>query len=330
MHILTGDIGGTKTRLALLELDGGKPRCQMERTYASAAHGALEPLLEAFLGQQEGPCQAVGLGVAGPVREGRCATTNLPWVVDEASLARSLGLPRVRIVNDLEATARGIQALAAEDLHLLHPGLPDPQGNRAVIAAGTGLGEAGICVAGGQWRPFASEGGHADFAPASELEWDLLQFLARRHGHVSWERVVSGLGIVNLYEFLRERQGIGTPDWLARELEAGEGAAAISRAADGERCPVCVQAMNLFVSLYGREAGNQALKLMATGGVYLGGGIAPRILRRLTGPSFLEAFFAKGRMEPLLRGMPVWVIRDDRTALYGAALAALERLEVAG
>jgi len=326
MQILSGDIGGTKTRIALIDVIAGNTDIQRQQTYPSADYGSLEEIVEAFLIDMEFTPQGAGFGVAGPVRERRSETTNLPWTIDAGDIEHSLGLPLVHVINDLEATARGIAALSKADMYELHPGAPDSAGNISVIAAGTGLGEAGMCRHGGTTRPFASEGGHTDFAPTTDLEFELHRFLSQKYGHVSWERVASGMGIEEIYHFLCDYRGTATPPWLRDEMEAGDTGAAISRAADAGRCPTCEETMKLFVQLYGREAGNHALKVMATGGVYLGGGIAPKILRRLQGPEFLSAFFAKGRMEPLMRSMPVRVILDDRAALYGAALSVAEAI----
>ena len=322
MRILSGDIGGTKTRIALVDVVTGTIEIRREETYPSADYHSLEAIVREFLSMADTLPQGAGFGVAGPVRNNRSETTNLPWVIDARAMEHGLNLPFVHVINDLEATAWGIGALSGSDLHELHPGNPDPVGNIAIIAAGTGLGEAGMCRDGDGVKPFASEGGHTDFAPANELELALLQFLSRHYGHVSWERVVSGMGIADIYRFLCHHEDANTPPWLREELHSGDAGAAISRAADSGRCSICNRTLELFVHLYGREAGNHALKVMATGGVYLGGGIAPKILQRLQEPEFLAAFFSKGRMEPLMRSMPVRVILNDRAALYGAALAA--------
>jgi glucokinase len=320
MIVLSGDIGGTKTRLALFETDGRELQTLVEKSFPSGSYTSLDAIVRAFLQVTGASCPRACFGVAGPVQEGRCHTTNLPWEIDAAAMQRDLGFAEVRLLNDLEANAWGIPALEPKDFCLLQPGRAGARGNAAVIAAGTGLGEAGMYWDGKRHHPFASEGGHTDFSPGNDLEIALLQHLRRSFEHVSWERVVSGPGLVNLHGFLCEHSASDPPAWLQRELQAGDPAAAISRAALGERDPLCSQALDLFVYLYGVEAGNQALKVMATGGVYLGGGIAPKILERLKGPRFLEGFTAKGRMAPLLRQMAVRVILNDRTALYGPAL----------
>jgi len=325
MLILSGDIGGTKTRIALIETAAGRVHIHGESTFISADFTELRDIIAYFMTAVATRPEAVGLGIAGPVHRQRSETTNLPWIIDALALEQALGLPQVHLLNDLEATAWGIRALDRADIFELNPGRPDPEGNLSVIAAGTGLGEAGICRHAGDLHPFASEGGHADFAPANELEFALLQFLAGRYGHVSWERVVSGMGIPDILEFLCQHRGSESPAILRQGLSNGGDRAALIAAADARECPLCAQAMDLFVHLYAREAGNHALKVMATGGVYLAGGIAPKILPRLREPGFLASFFDKGRMEPLMRAMPVRVILNDRAALYGAALATAYR-----
>ncbi len=252
---------------------------------------------------------------------GRARTTNLPWRVEAGSLGRALGVRQTILLNDLEATGYGIGELAPEDLETIAEGDPEAGGNAALIAPGTGLGEAGLYWDGGRHRPFATEGGHADFAAADEVELALRQHLAG-DGHVSWERVLSGPGLLAIHEFLRAYRGSPVPDWLEREMASGDPAAAISRAAEARSCTVCAEAMDRFVRFFGAEAGNLALKVMATGGVFLGGGIPPRIAGRLMESDFLEAFQAKGRMRELMERMPVRLIRNDRAALLGAARCA--------
>jgi glucokinase len=325
--ILAGDIGGTHSRLALLTTDQGRLVFVREQTFASREEPSLESLLRKFLAGAEHPVTHGCIGVAGPVRQGRCEATNLPWIIDAAALARQLHLARVGLINDLAAQAYGIEVLEEKDFEVLNPGTQDPHGNRAVIAAGTGLGEVGLFRCGGELRPFASEGGHADFAPRNHLEMELLDYLLRHHSRVSAERVLSGRGLVNLYHFLKESGRGQEPAWLADALRADDPAAVISRNALDGRSPLCDQALDLFVTLYGAEAGNLALKLMATGGVYLGGGIAPKIIARLREPLFMNAFTAKGRMKPLVQAMPVRVILNPKTALLGAARFALGRSE---
>ncbi|MEW6746348.1 MAG: glucokinase [Planctomycetota bacterium] len=318
--ILAGDIGGTKTHLASFDVQGGNLVIVAEATYPSRDHSSLEEIAGAFLSRLPTRPERACFGVAGPVREGRVRTTNLPWVVDGAHLAMALGIPRVLVINDLEAMAYGVLVVPRKELLVLNEGVAGATGNAAVIAAGTGLGEAGLFWDGREHRPFACEGGHSDFAPRTDLEADLLAHLVRTFGHASWERVLSGPGLRNIYQFLAEREpGTANPS-VATETERPDPAAVISQAALEKRCPVCEQALDLFVSLYGAEAGNLALKVMATGGVYVGGGIATKIRAKLAEGGFLESFLAKGRMRKLMESIPVRVILTERVSLLGAAL----------
>ena len=322
--ILAGDIGGTKTRLALFRLAGERFDLRSEQSYPSREYHDLDGIVAAFRAAFPGEIREACFGIAGPVRDGRSQTTNLPWTIDARVLGRSLGLPRVRLINDLEANAYGIAALDPDDLFELRAGLPGA-GNAALIAAGTGLGEAGLFWDGTAHLPFATEGGHTSFAPADRLQDELLVYLRRKHEHVSWERVLSGPGLYNVYLFLRDTgRGEESPS-LAERLAREDPAAVISETAIEGRSPLAEQALELFVALYGAEAGNLGLKFMATGGVYVGGGIAPKILKALKGAAFVQAFLAKGRMKPLLETMPVRVILNDRTPLLGAARCAALR-----
>jgi len=319
--ILAGDIGGTSSRLALFEADGGRLRRAAEDTLPSQNYPDIAPIIKTFLGRPGRVARIACLGVPGPVRDGRCRTTNLPWLVDAAVLSRDLGFP-VLLLNDLEAAAHGLDELAPQDCAVLNEGASAAVGNRAIIAAGTGLGEAGLFWDGAAHRPFGTEGGHATFAPATPEQAELLRFLARDSGHVSWERVLSGPGLVNIYDFLRDAGHGGETGPVAERLQRDDPPAVITGAALNGESPLCVRAVELFAALYGAEAGNLALKIMATGGVWLGGGIAPRILPFLKAPAFLEAFVSKGRMRPLLEAMPVRVILRNDVALLGAARRA--------
>jgi glucokinase len=317
--ILAGDIGATNTRLALFAEGDGQLRCAAEETFQSQHYANLDIIVQKFIAAQPVAVSAACFGVAGPVQQGRCETTNLAWVVDAARLAAILEVERVELINDLEATAYGVATLTGEDILVLNPGAPDAVGNAAVIAAGTGLGEAGLHWDGRVYHPFACEGGHTDFAPRSEVEIELLRYLLPRFGHVSYERVLSGPGLYTLYQFFRDTGRGVEPQWLADELARRDPAAVIAQAAIQEKNGLCVQALNLFVALYGAEAGNLALKVMTTGGVFIGGGIAPKIVAKMQESTFLTAFFAKGRMRPLLEAMPVRMIINPKTALFGAA-----------
>jgi glucokinase len=326
VKVLAGDIGGTKTSLAVFEAGDGQLEVLSKEKYPSREYASLDQIVRHFLDKHNPDCDFASFGIAGPVRNGKSETTNLPWRVDAHRMAVSLDFRQVWLMNDLEANAWGINALEQEDFHVLQQGDRDAGGNTSIISAGTGLGQAGMYWDGSRHRPFGSEGGHSDFAPNSDLEVELLRYLRQRYEHVSWERVVSGMGLVNIHAFLREFRKSATPQWLIEEMQDGDAAAAISRAAQASKCPVCSEALELFVHLYGVEAGNHALKIMATGGVYIGGGIAPKILDNLEGPTFLHGFRAKGRMEALMRDMPVKIILNDRTALYGPALFAAEEV----
>ncbi len=323
MRVLVGDIGGTKTGLAVAETDGTAVTLTGERRYPSAEFGSLSAIVGRYL---EETGQALGEGVpfgafaiAGPVHGRRSKTTNLPWEVDAQAMERDLGFRRVGLLNDLEAVAWGVAALGPDDLEELHPGEPGAQGNACVVAAGTGLGEAGLFWDGTRHHPFPTEGGHTDFAPVDEREFALLAHLQHKFGRVSWERVASGMGIGNIYEFLLGWYQAQTPAWLAQRIAEGDLAAAVATAAAEQGCPICAETMQVFFRLYGREAGNMGLKQMALGGVYLGGGIAPKNLGPLRASGFLDGFFAKGRMEPLMRRMPVRVILRGDTPLLGSA-----------
>jgi glucokinase len=324
--ILGGDIGGTHTRFALFGDDGQRLADRPEREYPSREHAGLDVIVRKFLGETGAHPAGACFGVAGPVRDGRCVATNLPWIVDAEQLGRELGA-RTWVINDLEALAWGLGALGPDELVPLSPGTPGASGNAAVVAAGTGLGEAGLYWDGRRHHAFATEGGHASFAPSEDVEVELLRWLERRFAeHVSWERVVSGPGLVSLYEFLRDTGRGEEPPWLAEAMRTGDPGAAITAAALDGRSPLAAAALDRFVSLYGHESANFALKVMATGGVYLGGGIAPRILAKLRDGTFVRGFLDKGRMRPLLESMPVHVVLNDQAGLLGAARCAAVRM----
>jgi glucokinase len=325
MLILAGDIGGTKTNLALCATDNGAPgRVIAEHSFASTQYESLEACLRDFLaGREERPTRAA-FGVAGPVVDDRVATPNLPWVIEARSIANLLDLERVRLVNDLEAMALGLDALGPDQIHVLNEGDPTRGGNRGLIAAGTGCGMAGILWHEGRYVPVPSEGGHIDFAPRNAMEMDLLEYLRGQFGHVSYERIISGPGLSNIYAFLRDSSFAPESPLLVEEMEDGDPAAAISRAALAGSCPIAERSLDMFVSIYGAMAGNLALMFVATGGLYIGGGIAPKILEKIQDGTFMNAFVAKGRFHELVESMPVRVVLDDKTGLYGAAIAAAE------
>jgi glucokinase len=330
--ILACDVGGTKTNLALLESSGAAFEIVRFESYQSREHASLDEIIDAFLGTGAITLEAAGFGVAGPVIDGRAITTNLPWRIDARQLADRFGIPAAALLNDIEAHAWAVDRLTGVDLLTLQPGSSN-FGNVAVVAAGTGFGVAALLRSAGTAISLASEGGHADFAARSAIEADLLGFLRSRFGHVSVERVLSGPGLVHLYEFLRESERSSQPEWLGAELASGDAPAAISRAAVSGRSETCAHALDLFLEIYGAEAGNWALRTMATGGVYLGGGIAAKLLGASSGAShawrqraielFLKGFVEKGRFRPMLEAMPVRVIVNENAPLIGAAHCAM-------
>ena len=323
--ILAGDIGGTNARLAYFQPQNGHLRLISERVFPSREHSEFGEIVVQFLDDSKTRPEAACFGIAGPVRNGRVETSNLPWVIEQSRLAKQIQLPTTLLINDLEASAWGIGALADGDLVPLNHVSGPAVGNQAVIAPGTGLGQAGLFWDGNRHQVFACEGGHSDFAPRNDLQIDLLRFLRVRFGHVSYERVLSGPGLVNVYEFLRESGCATESPELASQLQAGDAAAAISRVALAGTSPLAVKALDLWVSVYGAEASNLALKVMATGGLFLAGGISPKILPKLTEPIFMEAFLDKGRLRALLEAIPVQVVTNDKAGLLGAARCAAVR-----
>jgi glucokinase len=319
--ILAGDIGGTNARLAYFQAQNGNLRLISEEIYPSREYKDFGEIVCKFLKDSSTRPEVACFGIAGPVRNGRVETSNLPWKIEQLRLAQQIQLPSTLLINDLEANAWGIGALQTSDLTDLNH-VPRAAGNQAVIAPGTGLGEAGLFWDGNKHQIFASEGGHTDFAPQGDLQIRLLQFLAARHGHVSYERILSGPGLVNVYEFLRDSGADKEPSEFSSQLKESDAAAKISHAALNGSNPLAAKALDLWISVYGAEAGNLALKTMATGGIFLGGGISPKILPKLTGPAFMNAFLDKGRLRPLLEGIPVKIITNDKAGLLGAARCA--------
>ena len=325
--IIVGDIGGTKTNVALFaEAEGafvGRPVVQ--QSFPSGRYDSLEAIVGEFVSTHR-PDRVTHacFGVAGPVVRGRAEGTNLAWTMSEESLARSLGLPSVHLINDLEATAYGIGELSPEQLYTLNEGEGERPGHRGLIAAGTGLGMAAIYFDGARYQPMPSEGGHIDFAPRDEREFEMLGYLREKvGGRVSYERVLSGMGLFNIYSFLRDRGHGEEPAWLAEEIRTGDPSAAISRAALARKSELAETTLQMFVEIYGAMAGNLALLLKSVGGLYVGGGIAPKIMEKLKDGTFLRHYGDKGRMSGLVKSIPVRVILDDKTALYGAARYAL-------
>jgi len=325
--ILAGDIGGTKTHLALFPSGGSPRRPALDRIYPSHDHASPDRLVQAFLEEANARPTRVVLGIAGPVVDNRADITNLPWAVDGRALGASLGA-EVRLINDLEATGWGVSTLEPNDLAALHvPARRDgvaPRGNCALIAAGTGLGEALLVWNGRDWTPSPSEGGHSDFGPRDGLEEELLRWLRARYGHVSYERVLSGPGLVDLYRFFRDTGRGVEPDEIRARFDAAEDpAAVVTEAARAGSCERARLTLERFCEIYGAEAGNVALKFLAVGGVYVSGGIAPRILAALRQGGFERAFLDKGRLQGVVERIPVQVVLDPATALWGAAAVAL-------
>jgi glucokinase len=327
--LLAGDIGGTKTNLAIYDPEAGPRRPLVTATLPSTEYPSLEALVRSFLSdvEIEADVTRICFGVAGPVVAGQASITNLPWVMDESQLGEALGVTPVRLLNDLEAIAYAIPRLEPDDLHTINEGKAAPKGAIAVIAPGTGLGEAFLTWDKDRYCAHPSEGGHADFAPTDVLELGLLRYLWDQYEHVSNERVCSGLGLPNIYAYLKASGYADEPTWLAERLAQAQDATPVivSNALDQEECcALCEGTLRTFVSILGAEAGNLVLKTMATGGVYLGGGISPRILPALDEGVFLRAFCHKGRMRELLARVPVHVILNDQAALLGAAAYGLD------
>jgi glucokinase len=318
--ILTGDIGGTNTRLAVFKRVAGHLQCQHHTTYPSAQYSSLEDIVEAFIASQPEQVDSACLGVAGVVINGRCDATNLPWIMDEGELKSQCQLTTVRLINDLEAAAHGVLALGENDFVDLNPHADqNPKGNRAVIAAGTGLGEAILYWDGIQYHPFATEGGHSDFAPADQQQDALLVWLRARWGeHVSYERIVSGPGLQDIYRWIVESGPQPEQEAILVAMQNNDPASIISAAALAQKDPACEQALQLFICIYAQEAGNLTLKSLATGGIYLAGGIAPKILPVLQS-TFLKTWLNKGRFSGLLKSTPVKVVTHPKVSLIGAA-----------
>src|SRR5947209_9933066 len=324
--IIAGDIGGTKTNVALFDDGGGRiGRIAVQQSFPSGKYDSLEAILAEFVAAHKPETITHAcFGVAGPVVGGRVEATNLVWTVSDEKLAATLGVPAVLLINDLEATAYGIEELRPEQLYTLNEGAGERRGHRALIAAGTGLGMAAIYFDGGRYHPMPSEGGHTDFAPRNEREFEMLTYLRGKiGGRVSYERFLSGLGLFNIYSFMRDTGYGEEPEWLAEEIRSGDRTAAVSRAGLAGKCELAVKTLEMFVELYGAMAGNLALILKPLGGLYVGGGIAPKIIEKLKDGTFMRNYGDKGRMSGLVNSIPVRVILDDKTALYGAAHCAL-------
>jgi glucokinase len=309
--ILAGEIGATRTRLAAFETEGNRLQCVVEKTYVSQQHDGLSGILADFIKTEGIPVHSACLGVAGPVRAGRSKISNLPWVIDAREVAKQLKLNSVGLLNDLEAYAYGIDGLESKDFITLSEGAEEAEGNRAVISAKTGLGMAGLYWDGFRHHPFACEGGHADFAPRNDLQMELLAYLQKKYGRISCERI---------YDFLRDAHKAEEPEWLRTQLSAApDPPALISQMALEGKAAICDQTLSIFVSVFGAETGNCALNFMSTGGIFIGGSIAAKIVPKMKDPLFLGSFLDKGRMETILKDMPVKIVANDDSGMIGAA-----------
>jgi len=326
--LLAGDIGGTKTNLAVFSPEKGWRIPNAEATFTSADYSSLESLVHEFLAQHNFSIERASFGVAGPVVDGHASVTNLSWVMEETQLQQALRIPSVRLLNDLDAIAHAVPHLESQDLHTINEGQAVSRGAIAVIAPGTGLGEAFLTWDGSRYHAHTSEGGHADFAPINSFQVELLRYLLTRFPHVSFERVCSGKGLPNIYAFLKDSGYAEEPGWLAEQLAATQDRSPIivNNALDKEQaCELCIATLNTFVSILAAEAGNLALKVLATTGVYIGGGITPRIISYLDGKQFMKTFTHKGRFTQMLAQMPVHVILNPKVALLGAAYHGFEQ-----
>jgi glucokinase len=325
--ILAGDVGGTNTRLGLFEVNRGRLRLLLEKTFLSKDYRGLEDILKDFLRGKKAIAAAC-FGVAGPVTQEVVIATNLPWWIDIQSLQKALSLKKMEVINDLVANAYGISVLKKRDFETLNVGKVK-KGNQALISAGTGLGEAILFWDGKQHVPSASEGGHIEFGPRNHLELELFHYLSDRFDHVSYERVLSGEGLFHVYQFLKDSKRFGgEPSWLSEKMKEEDPAGVISEMARLKKNKLCSEALDLFTSIYGAAAGNLALQVMATGGVYIGGGIAPKIIWKLKDGTFIKAFKDKGRLSHIVAYIPVKVIMNEKTALLGAASRGMVLLKV--
>ncbi|MFZ0864532.1 MAG: glucokinase [Candidatus Sulfotelmatobacter sp.] len=317
--ILAGEIGATRTRLAAFETEGNRLKCVVEKTYMSQQRDGLSGILADFIKTEGIPVHSACLGVAGPVRTGRSKISNLPWVIDAREVATQLKLNSVGLLNDLEAYAYGIDGLESKDFITLSEGAEEAEGNRAVISAKTGLGMAGLYWDGFRHHPFACEGGHADFAPRNELQTELLAYLQKKYGRISCERVLSGPGIKNIYDFLRDAHKAEEPEWLRTQMSTAPDPPALISQLALQGNAICDQALSIFVSVFGAQTGNCALNIMSTGGIFIGGSIAAKIVPKMKDPVFLESFLDKGRMGTILKDMPVKIVVNDDCGMIGAA-----------
>jgi glucokinase len=321
-RLISGDVGGTKTNLALFSTDKGPHAPIVRMNYSSASYDSFDALLSDFMQKTGAQADLAVFGVAGPVEGTVARITNLSWTIDAGRLSSTLGIKKVRLLNDLEAVAHGVPVLRPMDLHVLNRGETDQNGVISVIAPGTGLGQSYLTWNGHHYLAHASEGGHTDFAPRNRREIQLLEYLLDRHDHVSYERICSGSGLPNVYCFLREKVLLQEPDWLKKEMDTTEDKTAlIIRAAmdEARTCDLCRETLRMFVTILGAEAGNLALKLLPHGGIYIGGGIPPRIKDAFLSYGFMDAFLQKGRLSRILTRLPICIILNTDVGLIGSA-----------
>ena len=318
MAYLIGDIGGTKTHLSIVTEEKGNLVSVKDQKFLSQNYLNLDKIVKEFLKESNFRISKACFGIAGVVKEGKCQATNLPWFVDCAVLEKELEIEKVSLINDLEANAYGLNMLTKEEFFILNEGCGNVKGNQAMISPGTGLGEAGIFFDGKKHVPFACEGGHVDFAPKNKIEDKLLKYLRKKFIHVSYERILSGPGLYNLYQFIVDTNLEKEDPEVFKEIQKGNSTKIISEKAKKGISKACSQALDIFISIYGAETGNLALKMLATGGVFLGGGMTPKILGRIKQGGFLSSFIKKGRFSKLLSITPVWVVLNENTALLGA------------
>jgi len=323
--ILAADIGATKTNLAFFEIKNRQIALLKEKSYRTKDYNSFIEMILSFHRNKLPVIDRISLGVAGPVINGKVKGTNFPWEIDSEEIVRELGVHSVSLINDMEANAYGLALLKNKDFEILKEG-SQMSGNTVIISPGTGLGEAGLYWDGARYHPFATEGGHCDFSPRSVLDWELWQYLHQKYGHVSWERVLSGPGICNIYQFLRGFRGKREPKWLYDKIQKDDAAAVITTCAYERSDSICIETLDLFTRFLAIESAQFALKTKATGGIYIGGGIVPKILRMINREVFYENFVQSGRMNPLLQHIPVKVILNEKTPLLGAAYYATTHL----
>lgn len=326
MMILAGDIGGTNTRLGLFTPERGPDDPVAQKKYPSQDYAGLEEIVQSFLDEHQVSVNRTSIGVAGPIKKNQASITNLPWVIDRNNLCRETGISQLAMLNDLEAMAYAIPNLDDSMLETINPGVPVPECVKALIAPGTGLGEVFLTWDGTRYHPHRSEGGHTEFGPRNTLEIELLSYMIKRYEHVSYERVCAGIGIPNLYSFFRDTGHYLEPASLAKALAEAEDKTPVIVTAgvqEPEKYPICAAVLELFTSILGAQAGNLAMTVSSFGGIYVGGGIPPRIADYIRSPLFLDAFQDKGRLNPMVANMPIYLVTHPNTALLGAACHAL-------